>query len=104
MGCAIVLVEAEAVLVDVIEDGDEHAQARKEQDCVGPEGLPAQVPVEQTAHAEQGQGQGYEQTDAAVVGVDAVVAERLQERERHAQTEDAADELGRLVELLFHSD
>ena len=48
--CAVVLVEAEAILVNV-EDGDEHAQARKEQEGVGPEGTPAQVPVEQAARS-----------------------------------------------------
>ena len=49
--CAVVLVEAEAVLVDVVEDGDEHAQTRNEQECVGPEGTPAQVPVKQAARS-----------------------------------------------------
>ena len=101
-GCAVVLVEAEAVLVDVIEDGDEHCHTSKEEQRVGPEGTPAQVPVEQTARTEDGEGQGNEQANATVEGVDGVVAKGAQHADGHQQAEEARNEKGDVVKLLFH--
>ena len=96
------LVEADAVLVDVVEDGDEHAQAGKHQQGEGPDGLEAKVPVEQATSANEGQNRSHEQTETAVVGVDGVIAKKAQEGERHNEADDAADEEGCLIELLFH--
>ena len=68
------LVEADAVLVDVVEDGDEHAQAGKHQDGEGPGGQKAEVPVEQATGTDDGENHSHEQSEAAVVGIDAIIA------------------------------
>jgi len=78
-GRAVVLVEAEAELVEVVEDGDEHAEAGNHQQHERPDGQETEMPVEQAAGTDDAEGQCHEHTEAAVVGVDAVVGEVLQE-------------------------
>ena len=97
------LVEADAVLVDVVEDGDEHPQTSKHQDGEGPGGQEAEVPVEQATGTDDGKNHSHEQTEAAVVGVDAIIAKEAQEGKRHDEADNAAHEEGCLVELLFHN-
>ena len=56
------LVETDAVLVDIVEDGNEHAQTSKHQDCEGPNGQEAEVPVKQATGTDDGENYGHEQT------------------------------------------
>ena len=98
-----VLVEVEAVFVDVVEDGDEHAQAGHHQQGERPDGQEAEMPVEQTTGSYDSQAEGHEQAAATVTGIEGVVAEAAQQGKAHGDAEDAAHEEGGLVDLLFHT-